>query len=53
MHDEWRQHVLFPLSYTHSRNFLRSSLTNLLLNNNNLKDFDADVFAPLVNLTKL
>lgn len=30
-----------------------SSLNNLLLNNNNLKDFDADVFAPLINLTKL
>lgn len=33
--------------------FRVSSLTNLLLNNNNLKDFDADVFAPLINLTKL
>lgn len=30
-----------------------SSLTNLLLNNNNLKDFDANLFVPLVNLQKL
>jgi Leucine-rich repeat (LRR) protein len=44
-------HCLFVRHRHHHK--CHSALTNLLLNNNNLKEFDANVFAPLINLTKL